>query len=114
MDKTGNQPNAQGQTVTNLVQILEGENAGKKAVVKMPSVQEQIVENLEKILRRAKEGDIKSFVFCCRTADRTTATSWHDGDLHDMNLEERQALVSVMQQEITYTAVMAMMASERE
>lgn len=70
-------------------------------IVRFKTPQDDIVEALETILERAKNGEMLSFVFSAKCPDENVATSWSQADIGTRN-----ELVSHLQVDIMY-AVMA-------
>lgn len=64
--------------------------------------QDRVVEALEELLRIAKEGRIKGFVFAADLDDGDVATAWSN-----KQLMERAYLVTHLQADITYGVVEA-------
>lgn len=77
-------------------------------IVKFPSKERNVVEQLEFLLEKAKEGDIKRFVFAAELNQKEleeddqnlVATSWVNADVG-----ERQYLLSHLQLDIVAAVV---------
>jgi hypothetical protein len=77
-------------------------------IVKFPSKERNVVEQLEFLLEKAKEGDIKRFVFAAELnrkeqeedSQNLIATTWVNADVGD-----RQYLLSHLQLDIVHAVV---------
>lgn len=68
-------------------------------IVRLKTPQNSVVEALEFLLERAKQGEIESFIFAAKK-DGVIATSWANADVG-----VRQELVSHSQVDVMYAVV---------
>jgi hypothetical protein len=73
-------------------------------VIRLKTPQDNVVENLERILEMAKKGEITGFVLAAKCPNGEVATSWANTDVG-----ERNELVSHLQIDVMYAVVEANM-----
>lgn len=64
--------------------------------------QDRVIDALTELLERAKQGQIKSFVFAASLNDGDVATAWSNAELM-----ERAYLITHLQSDITYGVIEA-------
>lgn len=73
-------------------------------IVRFKTPQDNVIEALEGLLQRAKDGEFTNFIFACDTSDGNTATGWCNADVGKM-----QELSSHLQCDIVYKMIEANM-----
>ncbi|EJW14446.1 hypothetical protein M5X00_29950 [Paenibacillus alvei] len=71
-------------------------------LVRFKTDQDHVVEALEDLLQRARDGQIKGFVFAADLDDGNVATAWSNRELM-----QRAYLVTHLQADITYGVIEA-------
>lgn len=64
--------------------------------------QDRVIEALTELLERAKQGQIKSFVFAANLSDGDVATAWSN-----VQIMERAYLTTHLQADVTYGVIEA-------
>lgn len=73
-------------------------------IVKFKTTQDNVVEALEELLQKARDGEIKGFIFAAKCPDGNIATSWSEVDIGS-----RGELNSHIQVDIMYDVMAANM-----
>jgi hypothetical protein len=73
-------------------------------IVRFKTSNDSLVESLEGLLERAKNGEFMNYIFACNTSDGNIATGWCNADIGKM-----QELSSHLQCDIVYKMVEANM-----
>lgn len=69
-------------------------------VVKLPTPQDNVIDPLEIITEKARNGEIASFVFAAKVHDGSIVTAWGNTDVFGRN-----ELVSHLQMKVFYDAI---------
>lgn len=73
-------------------------------IIRLKTPQDNVIEALELLLKRAQEGQVISFIFAAKDPDGVIATSWSNADVGT-----RQELASHTQIDIMYAVIEANM-----
>lgn len=71
-----------------------------KVVKLFQTPHDDVVESLEYILKRAKDGEVVSYIFSCQCEDGSVATSYGNA-----NFGKRAELIAHLQCDLTYSMI---------